>query len=584
MAEVKSEQPISIVDLLFQSGAIDVNSLLKKYDRLKSDRKAWETKWQIIQDQIFPNYRDYLSPNVFSGSERPGAPRTGKIRNHSSAVAGKINKVVSQINAQLTDPSVKWMDLKFIDPCRLANGAPLPLSQFKPARDWLFLGKEALYNLFSDPESNFYPSTHTFHFDWYTIGTACREIILRKDSNRVRFNALSMQDMYIELSGYGEINVFYRRFMLTAKQAYDLWGDHIHDSEKSRISEPTADSSGDRNRLHEYVEVSKENPLSKQIPSPPFMTCVIDKRNKHIVDVGLHRQHPYVVARFDVAPNEIYGRSCVWTAMPDILIINRLSKRAIQSADYATSPPILVRDITSVVQNQLTPNSFIQGLDVNGRPMMQPMNLGSNFPFLMEYYQSKLNDLDEALIARDIFSPEAPNMTATEVNERKIQANNRLRPILVRLEHEDLNKTVLRSFSLLVELGVIPPFPYEALNLPRELFPDPLSQIRVGFCGQMARMQRLQDIQNSDMLFQKTLQAAQADPSVMDRIKLEQIIMEDAEIYGVNPKIIAPDEEVQQIRAQRAQQQSEQAKMQQETQALDNIVKLKEAGVEIPTN
>jgi hypothetical protein len=576
-------KPVSIVELLFQSGAIDANALLKKYDKLKSDRKSWEVKWQIIQDQVFPNYRDYLAPDVVAGTERSAAPRTGKIRNHSSAVAGKINKVVAQISAQLTDPSVKWMDLKFVDPCYLANGETMQLSLYKVANTWLDSAKEALYNLFADPESNFYPSTYAFHFDWYTIGTACREIILRKDSNRIKFNTLSMQDIYVELSGYGDIEVVYRRFMLTPKQAYDLWGDRLHDSEKRQAFESNDPGSGDRNRLHEYVEISKPNPLSKQIPSPPYMTCVIDKRNKHIVDVALHRQHPYVVARFDVAPNEIYGRSYVWTAMPDIKIINRLAKRAVQSADYAVNPPILVRDITSVVQTQLTPNSFVQGLSADGRPTMTPMNLGANFPFLMEYYQSKLNDLDEALVARDIFSPEAPNMTATEVNERKIQANNRLRPILVRLEHEDLNKTIVRSFSLLAEIGLIPAFPYQELRLLPELLPDPLGQIRVRFSGQMARMQRLQDIQNNDMLFQKTLQAAQVDQSVFDRIKLDELIALDAEIYGVNSKILTSDEEVQQIRDQRAKQQEEQAQMQQETAAVDNMIKLKEAGLEIQT-
>jgi hypothetical protein len=579
-----NKKPISIIDLLFQSGAIDVSALLKKYDKLKSDRKSWEVKWQIIQDQVFPNYRDYISSETFAGVERAGAPRTGKIKNHSSAVSGKIHKVVSQINAQLTDPSVKWMDLKFSDPCYLANGVPIQLSEYDAAKKWLAAAQKSLYNLFADPESNFYPSTYTFHFDWYTIGTACREIILRKDSNRIKFKAISMQDIFIELSGYGDIDSIYRRFMLSPKQAYDLWGDRIHDSEKRRLFEPTGTAGGDRNRLREYVEISQPNPLKDQIPSPPYLTCVIDKTNKHIVDIALHRQSPYVVARFDVAPNEIYGRSYVWTAMPDIKIINRLTKRAVQSADYAVSPPILVHDITSIVQNQLTPNSFIQGLDSNGRPMIAPMPLGGNFPFLMDYYNSKLNDLDEALVARDIFSPETPNMTATEVNERKIQANNRLRPILVRLEHEDLNKTIIRSFSLLGEIGLIPPFPYEEMQLPPELLPEPLSQIRVAFSGQMARMQRLQDIQNSDMLFQKTMQASQVDPSVLDRINLDQIIKQDAEIYNVDPSILASDEEVQRIREQRAQQQQEQARMQEETQAVDNMIKLKEAGVEVPTD
>jgi hypothetical protein len=585
-------KPRSIIDILFEKGAIDVNELIKSFDRLKSDRSGWESKWNMIQEQVFPNYRDYQSPRTQSAWQ----PRTDRIRNHSSVVSGKINKVVSQINSQLTDPSVKWLDIKFNDPSYLSNGMQLPLSQFDAANRWLYKVKESLYNLFSDPESNFYPSTYSFHFDWFTIGTACREIILRKDTNRIRFNTISMQDVYVETSGYGDIDVIYRRFMLTAKQAYDLWGDRIHESQMSLLGSEVGNN---RNRLHEYIEVSKKNPLAERIPSPAYMTCVIDKRNKHIVDVSLHYQHPYIVARFNIAPNEIYGRTYVWEAMPDILIINRLTKRAVQSADYAVSPPILVKNAADVVQAQLTPNSFIQGLDGNGRPTMVPMNIGGDFQTLMAFYQSKLNDLDEALVARDIFAPESPNMTATEVNERKIQAANRLRPILVRLEHEDLNKTIRRSISLLSETGQIPLFPYEEigkqLQMPegmlQQLMPDPVSQIKIRFSGQMAKMQRLQDIQNSEMLLQKTLQAAQIDQTVLDRINLDELIVTDAEIYDVNPRVINPEEVVRQIREQRSQQQAAQAEQQEaqaqvqnEALAIENILKAKEAGIDVPTN
>jgi hypothetical protein len=193
-------------------------------------------------------------------------------------------------------------------------------------------------------------------------------------------------------------------------------------------------------------------------------------------------------------------------------------------------------------------------------------------------------------------------MTATEVNERKIQASNRLRPILVRLEQEDLNKTILRSLSLLSEIGALQPFPYEQIQqiwqtqmgseMPlgtlQQLLPDPLSQIRIVFSGPMARMQKLQDIQNSDLLFQKTMQASQVDQSVLDRINVDQLIAMDAEIYGVSPKVINPEEIVQSIRQSRAEQQAAQAEAEQkqaqvasETTVIDNILKLKEAGIDV---
>lgn len=580
----QQQKPTSIVDLLFNN--IKVDDTIQKWNQIKTARLPWESKWQLIQDQVFPNYRDYMG----AAFPQPNQPQTDRIKNHSCAVSGKINKIVAQLNAQLTDPAVKWLDLKF--------GNKFLGSQ-KPISDWLYAGIEALYDLFADPESNFYPSTYSFHFDWFTIGTACREIILRKDTGKIQFNTISMQDIYIELSGYGDIDTVYRRFMVTPKQAYDLWGEKIHESQKRLLQQESSITSS---HLHEYIEVSTANPLKDSIPSPAFMTYVVDKTNKCVVDLALHKQQPYIVARFDVASSEIYGRTYVWDAMPDIMIINRLSKRAAQSADYAIFPPMLVKDAAAVVQSQITPNSFIQGLDASGRPTIQPMNMGMNFPFTIEYYDRKLNDLDEALVARDIFSPEMGGMTATEVNERKIQASNRLRPILVRLEHEDLNKTIIRAFSLLMEIGVIPPFPYEALGIPPEAFPDPLSQLRVHFSGQMAKMQRLQDVQNNDTLFTKTMQAAQVDPSILDRINLDAMLMEDAKIYGINPNIINSDEVVQMMRQNKQMQQMQEQVIQQKLQEkqekiqkkqqelqeqsimVDNIVKLKEAGLYVQPN
>lgn len=560
MAKQQSEQSnqANIMDLFAK--AINVPSILKRYDRLKSSRNEWTSKWQTIQNYVFPNYRDYLNPTSAMTSQA----QTGKALNFTSTVSGKISRVVAQISSQLCDPSTKWLGIKFVDPIILANGMPINLSGNQIANAWLSEATEAIYNTLANPDSNFYPSTYTFHFDWYTIGTACREVILRKDTGKIRFNTVSMQNIFIDVDGYGEIDVIFRAFNLTSKQAYDLWGEQIHESEKRILMQ---DIGTNKQSAREYVEVSMKNPLlSKGIPSLPFVSCVIDKNNKHIVNIELHKQKPYIISRFDLVPNEVYGRSNVWNAMPDIIAINRISKRILQAYDYALSPPLLVKDITSIAKYQMSPNSYIQGLDESGRPSIQPLQIGSNLPFSIEYYTSKLNDLDESLMARDIFNPETSNMTATEVNERKIQASNRIRPVLTRLEHEDLNKTILRTISLLMDIGVISPFPFEALGIPANLLPNPSQQISITFSGQMAKMQKMQDVQNNDLLFNKLMAAVQVDPSVLDRFNMEALIMQDAEIFGISPKIINPDEVVQQIRLAKQEQAIEAAKQQQKQQ------------------
>jgi hypothetical protein len=507
---------------------INPSDLIRRYSRAKRERQPWELKWQMIQDQVFPDYRNYtVSPFQMQ-------PQTAKIRNHSGIISGKINKVVSLLSSQLIDPSVKWMDLSF-------GVREIQNSEF--AAEWLYYCKEALYDLFSDPDSNFYPSTFVLHSDWFTIGTACREIIIRKDSRNIQFNSVSMQNICAEQSGYGDLSTIYRTFHLTAKQAYDLWGDRIHPTQLRMVNDGRSEAG--TIKKFEYFEVSMPNPIfgmalpnGGEIPTLEYLTCVVDKTNKNIVNIEMHRQSPYIISRFFIAPGETYGRSYVWNAMPDILSINKISKRILQGIDFAIFPVNLVRDETSIPQSQITPGSFVQGLDLQCNPTIRQLSSLANPQVGIEFYNIKANELDDSLVARDIFPAETPNMTATEVNERKIQANNRIRPVLVRLEHENLNKTIRRALTLLEQQGKLPQFPYEKLQISPEQMPNPLGSLQVRFSGQMARMQKLQEIVNNDALFQKVLQAAQVDQSVLDRINLDSLIVEDAKIYGISPTVM----------------------------------------------
>ena len=559
-----AQQPFNFLGMLIEK-FLDPNDLIAKYRSVKTQRNPWEVRWQMIQDQTFPDYRDYQNPGATASME----PKSNKIKSHSSSISGKINKVVSLLSAQLSDPASKWLHLRFSDE---------KLNEVKAASDWLSDCTEALYNLFSDPTSNFYPSTFSFHLDWYSLGTSCREIILRQDTGRIQFNTISMQNIYVDISGYGDIDTTYRAFSVTPKQAFDLWGERIGPTQMRLLKmAPTAATPSS----FEYVEITMPNPLKKILPTLDYISCVVNVSDKTIVDYALHHHSPYVVSRFFVAPGETYGRSYVWYSMPDIAAINRLSKRVLQGIDFATMPVNLVQNASSIVQAQITPGAFIQGLDSHGNPMIQPMALGSgNVPMAMDFYTRKLADLDESLVATEVIPPENPNMTATEINERKIQASNRMRPLLVRLETEDLGKTILRTMSLMQMNGTLPEFPYEELGIDPMLMMNPLAQLRVTFSGQLAKMQKMQEVVNNDMIFQKALQAAQVNPEVLDRIKLDQLIVKDAEIFDVSPEVMATDEEVQVVRDERRAQQQQMIEDQRMNQAMETAAKMKGAGLD----
>ena len=566
--------------------SLDVNKLLKRFTDMEGKKQPWKTKWQKIQDMTFPNMRDYTSR-----TDSTRGSSTEKIGNHCSAITGKIQKAISMLHSQITDPMVKWIGLAFRkSPTALMDGQQISLSENPIVERWLQECENCLYDLFNDPKSNFYPSSFMFHRDWFTLGTACRHVTVRNDTGDIYFNCISLNDIFVDTGAYDQIEYIARKYSLTAEQAFSLWGDAIGD-EQLQLLNAGGTGGAEIQKKFEYIEMCMKTPPEVSGGNPfavaPYLSVIINKAGKNIISIQPDVSFPYIVARFDIDPGDLYGKSLVWLSMPDIIVTNRVSRRNIQAIYYASLPPILTSDALSINVGQLTPGAIVQGLDSERRADFQPLNMGANLPISMQFYQQKLQELDEELMAGDIIPPDLRgNMTPTEVIERKIQWNNRLRPILIRLETEDLRFTLKRALQLLSRSGGIPQFPYESLGLSPEQLPDPLEMINISFAGQMAKMRRLQDVQNIDMLTMKAMQYAQVDQSVLSLMKFVDIVREEADIYDVPKELLKTDEELMEEAEAARQAQEEQAKAQEEDARLQRRMvegQLEKEGVaEIP--
>jgi hypothetical protein len=558
------------------SSRIDLTELSKNWERVKRERSAWESKWNEVQDFVFPNHENYAKrPTIDNSSSSVTTSESPLIQNYTAAVVGKVNLVVSWITGLLADPSTDWFQLRFKGMLRLANGMRLSIGENEIIQRYCTSCKLILYDLFSDPASNFYPSTHALYFDWYTLGNGCRAIILRADNSQILFNTVPMADVFIETGGYGDIKNIYRRYNLSPRQAYDIWGENLHSADLQLIN-GHAD-----NRTKEYVEVCMPNPFLGEIGQTlPFLTVAFDVQNKHLLSYGYHARSPYVISRFAVKSGESYGHTVLWDAIPDIKTINKLSKIILVGAAFNAHPVYLVRDATSLMASHIKPGAILQGLTRDGRPEIQTLGNGTNQPFELQYYQFQLNNLDEVLLARDMILPDTPGMTATEVNERRIQVANRIRPMMVRLEKEDLNNTVLRTLSLMSFLGRLPPFPYAELaddlseklevdwldaNTLAALMPDPIDQIDVSFSGQMNHMQRLNEVRNNSIFLQEVRAVAEIqsfNSPIVDRsISLDEFLKNSAEVYDIRPSVAKSSKESAKVAAQQQVDQDEMMRM-----------------------
>ena len=134
-------------------------------------------------------------------------------------------------------------------------------------------------------------------------------------------------------------------------------------------------------------------------------------------------------------------------------------------------------------------------------------------------------------------------ITAREIDVKQEEKLLALGPVLENLHSRLLNPLIDRTFNIMARAEILPPIPDELQGSP----------LRVEYISVMAMAQKsigTGALERSTM-FVQTL--AQADPSVIDKIDLDQAIDEYSTMVGIDPRIIRDDEVVAQIRAQRQQ-------------------------------
>jgi hypothetical protein len=201
---------------------------------------------------------------------------------------------------------------------------------------------------------------------------------------------------------------------------------------------------------------------------------------------------------------------------------------------------------------------------------MQPLQYSGNPSILMPFLQDEKAHLSQILLAGYLLIPDTgPAKTAHEIMEIKNQAVSMIKPMITRLEQEDLAPTISTILEILKPL--LPPFPYQELadeidGDPLQLqllLPNPLKNLNVHFFGQLAKMQKMQEVMETEQVIQRTIDAAQVDPSVRHIVNLPNSIRGMVSSYNMDPTTINSEEYVRNAKQQDAEAAQMQGAMQQ---------------------
>jgi hypothetical protein len=254
----------------------------------------------------------------------------------------------------------------------------------------------------------------------------------------------------------------------------------------------------------------------------------------------------YLKASFELG----YGRSPAMTALPDVKMLNKMSETTIRAAQKQVDPPLMVPDDGFMLPIRTVPgglNFYRSGT----RDRLEPLNIGANNPLGLSMEEQRRTAIRSAFFVDQLIMGEGPQMTATEVIQRTEEKMRLLGPVLGRLQAELLQPLINRVFNILVRQQAFPPAPDNLKEL----------DLDIEYVSPLAKAQRSGDVQSVMRLFELIGPMGQLDPGVFDYMDTDGMVKYLIKVLGVPASVVRGEDEVYQVRTERAQQQAQQQQM-----------------------
>jgi hypothetical protein len=343
-----------------------------------------------------------------------------------ATAADAVDNLAASMYSLLTPPESLWLNL-VREP---SGGEPI---------DAAVLVAETMLRAHLN-DSNFYTTIHQCYTDLCILGTAClfmSETPIGSDS-AFEFTAIPMSD--IAILG----NAIFHTTTLpaaTVMEKYPNW-------------------TPPRN-LRDTIKKDPQTPL-KLVQSligtdfAAWLDCGGDIEN-NIVATGKFDTNPYIIFRWSLCSGEIYGRSPVLRALPDIKTANKVVELVLKNATIAVSG-IWQADDDGVINLQninLTPGAIIP--KAVGSTGLTPLTSGANFDVSQIILGDLRDRIRHALLADRLGLLNDKDMTATEIVARNADMMRILGATYGRLLHEFVRPLTTRGLQILSRRGVIEP-------------------------------------------------------------------------------------------------------------------------------
>ena len=503
--------------------------LIKRLHSLERYREYWNTHFQELADYMLPRKSDIVR------KRSRGEKRTELI--YDGTALQSVDLLSASLHGMLTSGATPWFHLDMKDE---------NLGRDDDVREWLQASSNSMMRAFN--QSNFETEIHEMYVDLVVFGTGC--MFVEMDKGTLRFSTRHISEFFIQENQYGLVDTVFRKYKSPVRQAIQRFGIDNVSEYMRKTFEKTPDEEVEL--LHVVLPRIERNPDKQDNLNMAYASVYMDMETKTIISIGGFEEFPYIVPRFLKATGETMGRSPAMIALPDVKMLNLMSKTIIQASQKQIDPPLMVPDDGFILPVRTQPGG-LNFYRAGTRDTIQPLNTGANIPIGLSMEEQRRAAIRSAFYVDQLLSGATPNMTATEVVQRQEERMRVIGPVLGRLMNEMLRPLIDRVFALMLRNNM--------LSIPPENLQG--RDIDIEYVSPLARVQKSSSLNSTMKALEILLPLAQSLP-VGDHLDPDGLVRHVTDSLGVPKSTLRSSAEIEEIREQRAAAQQEQMERQQE--------------------
>lgn len=501
----------------------EIEVLKRRLGQKRTDRGTLNAHLEDIAEVIYPNGLGFI------GTGTAGEKKMTRVFDETGITANRL--LAASLHSMATNPASKWFSIRTIDNA---------LNDQSVVKKWRSDVEDIMYAEMYAPGTNLIPALHEFYLSLGAFGTAILFIGENKRGGLL-MQARALSECYHGENPDGVIDEMFRVFSWTVRQCYAEWGKNCSKAVCEAYEKKKFDDMVEI--CHAVVPRESRDPSKRDRKNMAWKSCYFETKNCNCLEEGGYPEFPYIVARWEKAAGEIYGRSPGMEALPAVKMLQVTEMSMIKIMQKLADPVRYLRDDGYLGNIIAVPGgtNFWRG-NPNEGIMLEPTS--DKVPITLEWVEAIRNRVRTIFYNDTLQIVDDREMTLGEARMRQTERMRLQGPNVGRLDAEMLGPMIERIYGLMSRRGKLPPAPEEIDG----------QAMTVEFVSPLANIQKQEQLAGLVQIFNYIAPLGEIGLAALaKRVNLNRMIDGLWDILANDPDYLNTPEEQQQLEQQEAQ-------------------------------